>query len=88
SNKIQYNWIRKILLVNWLRHTYQETLFPGRTYPPETPLLSGLKFFGIYRTQKNADITDRLLSVPNSADPKAMYLSTERVPDILGTDVF
>ncbi len=43
---------------------------------------------GIYRTQKNADITDRLLSVPNSADPKAMYLSTERVPDILGTDVF
>ncbi|EON1986084.1 hypothetical protein ACNC9B_004759, partial [Escherichia coli] len=45
-------------------------------------------FFGIYRTQKNADITDRLLSVPNSADPKAMYLSTERVPDILGTDVF
>ncbi|OKU17676.1 hypothetical protein ACN76_21220 [Escherichia coli] len=61
---------------------------PGRTYPPETPLLSGLKFFGIYRTQKNADITDRLLSVPNSADPKAMYLSTERVPDILGTDVF
>ncbi|MFU8437949.1 hypothetical protein, partial [Escherichia coli] len=51
-------------------------------------LLSGLKFFGIYRTQKNADITDRLLSVPNSADPKAMYLSTERVPDILGTDVF
>ncbi|MDM9136604.1 hypothetical protein QU760_23265, partial [Escherichia coli] len=60
--------------MNWLRHTYQETLFPGRTYPPETPLLSGLKFFGIYRTQKNADITDRLLSVPNSADPKAMYL--------------
>ncbi|TIJ86811.1 hypothetical protein EYX94_17695 [Escherichia coli] len=54
--------------MNWLRHTYQETLFPGRTYPPETPLLSGLKFFGIYRTQKNADITDRLLSVPNSAD--------------------
>ncbi|CAQ87198.1 hypothetical protein ECS88_p0136 (plasmid) [Escherichia coli S88] len=47
-----------------------------------------MKFFGIYRTQKNADITDRLLSVPNSADPKAMYLSTERVPDILGTDVF
>lgn len=74
--------------MNWLRHTYQETLFPGRTYPPEKPLLSGLKFFGIYRTQKNVDITDRLLSVPNSADPKAMYLSTERVPDILGTDVF
>ncbi|WP_262154557.1 hypothetical protein, partial [Escherichia coli] len=65
--------------VSWQHH---------RTYPPETPLLSGLKFFGIYRTQKNADITDRLLSVPNSADPKAMYLSTERVPDILGTDVF
>ncbi|WP_394622918.1 hypothetical protein, partial [Escherichia coli] len=74
--------------MNWLRHTYQETLFPGRTYPPETPLLSGLKFFGIYRTQKNADITDRLLSVPNSADPKAMYLSTERVPDILGMKWF